>query len=367
MIVGVPKEIKAAERRVALTPAGVKALTGAGHTVLIERSAGEGSGFTDQFYQRAGAQIRSGAEAVWSEADLILKVKEPVEPEFDRMRPGLILFTYLHLAADAELTRKLLAARIVGLAYETIQTHDHRLPLLAPMSAVAGRLSIQAGAFSLETNNGGRGVLLSGVPGVRPAKVVILGAGVAGMHACLIAVGIGARVSVLDINQDRLEAISHLTGGRAVTLMSNQVSVEEEVSQADLVIGSVLIPGAKAPKLVPRQLVKNMKPGSAIVDISIDQGGCCETSIPTTHFEPTYVEDGVVHYCVTNMPGVVPRTSTLALTNATLPYVFQVADRGYERAVAENSEIAAGLNLLEGKLVNEAVARSLGLPLSTMN
>jgi alanine dehydrogenase len=367
MIIGVPKEIKAAERRVALTPAGVKALTGAGHTVLIERAAGEGSGFIDDGYQQAGAELRAGADQVWSEADMILKVKEPVEPEFDRMRPGLILFTYLHLAADAELTRKLLAAGIVGLAYETIQTVDRRLPLLAPMSAVAGRLSIQAGAFSLETNNGGRGVLLSGVPGVRPAKVVILGAGVAGTNACAVAVGIGANVSILDIDQARLDYLSEIFSGRVTTLMSNDVNIDEETRLADLVIGSVLIPGAKAPKLLSRDLIRNMKPGSAVVDISIDQGGCCETSQPTTHFEPTYVEHGVVHYCVTNMPGVVPRTSTLALTNATLPYVLEVAAKGYQRAVAENSEIAGGLNLLEGKLVNEAVAHSLGLPLSTMN
>ena len=258
-------------------------------------------------------------------------------------------------------------AKIIGLAYETIQTAAGQLPLLAPMSAVAGRLSIQAGAFSLESHSGGRGVLLSGVPGVRPAKVVILGVGVAGLHACLGAVGAGARVSVLDIDQERLNYVSHITAGRATTLMSNHDTVAEEVDKADLVIGSVLIPGARAPKLMTREMVGNMKPGAAIVDISIDQGGCCDTSSATTHFDPTYVEEGVVHYCVTNMPGVVPRTSTLALTNATLPYVIEVAAKGVIRAVEENPEIASGLNLLEGEVVNEAVARSLGLPLRSLN
>ncbi|MBU0514003.1 MAG: alanine dehydrogenase [Proteobacteria bacterium] len=367
MIIGVPKEIKTAERRVALTPAGARSLTAASHTVFVETTAGEGSGFEDDLYLAAGAEIRPEADQVWNEAEMILKVKEPIAPEFDRMRPGLILFTYLHLAAAADLTARLLAARVVGLAYETFQRSDGSLPLLAPMSAVAGRLSLQAGAYALETNNGGRGVLLSGVPGVRPAKVVILGAGVAGLNACLVAVGIGARVCVLDINQDRLEALSHLTSGRAVTLMSNEVNVEEEVSRADLVIGSVLIPGARAPKLVSREMVGGMKPGAAIVDISIDQGGCCETSCATNHFEPTYVEQGVVHYCVTNMPGVVPRTSTLALTNATLPYVMEVADKGCHRAIEDNPEIASGLNVLEGEVAHEAVARSLGLPWRTPN
>ncbi len=362
MIIGVPKEIKTAERRVALTPAGTRALVGAGHSVLLEQGAGLGSGFADADYQAAGARLCPRVEQVWSQAEMIVKVKEPVEPEFGRMRPGLVLFTYLHLAADRGLTDKLLAAGVVGLAYETIQTAGGALPLLAPMSAVAGRLSIQAGAFCLETRNGGRGVLLSGVSGVRPAKVVVLGAGVAGLNACMVAVGMGARVSILDINQERLQHAAEVTGGRAVTLMSNHDNLVQEVSRADLVIGSVLIPGARAPKLVTRQLLQGMKPGSAIVDISIDQGGCCESSCPTTHLDPTFVEGGVVHYCVTNMPGVVPRTSTLALTNATLPYLLQVADKGWRRAVSENPEIAAGLNLWEGKLVNRAVAESLGLP-----
>ena len=367
MIIGVPKEIKVAERRVALTPAGVRVLTAAGHRVFIEADAGEGSGFTDETYVAAGAEIRPTPRGVWHESEMILKVKEPVDPEFDLMRPGLLLFTYLHLAADVDLTKKLIDAKIIGLAYETIQTAAGQLPLLAPMSAVAGRLSIQAGAFSLESHSGGRGVLLSGVPGVRPAKVVILGVGVAGLHACLGAVGAGARVSVLDIDQERLNYVSHITAGRATTLMSNHDTVAEEVDKADLVIGSVLIPGARAPKLMTREMVGNMKPGAAIVDISIDQGGCCDTSSATTHFDPTYVEEGVVHYCVTNMPGVVPRTSTLALTNATLPYVIEVAAKGVIRAVEENPEIASGLNLLEGEVVNEAVARSLGLPLRSLN
>ncbi len=362
MIIGVPQEIKTAEKRVALTPAGVRALSAAGHRVLVETGAGLGSGFADADYQAAGAELRPRVEQVWAEAEMILKVKEPVEPEFGRMRPGLILFTYLHLAADRELTDKLLAAGVVGLAYETIQTAEGRLPLLAPMSAVAGRLSIQAGAFCLETRSGGRGVLLSGVTGVRPAKVVILGAGVAGLNACVVAAGMGARVSILDIKVEPLQHAAEVTGGRAVTLVSNHDNLVQEVSGADLVIGSVLIPGARAPKLVTRELLDLMKPGSAVVDISIDQGGCCETSRPTTHLDPTFVEQGVVHYCVTNMPGVVPRTSTLALTNATLPYVLEVADKGWQGAVADNPEIAAGLNLWQGKLVNRAVAESLGLP-----
>ncbi len=362
MIVGVPKELKVGENRVSLTPAGARALTDQRHTVLVETGAGEGSGFTDESYRRAGAEIRPGPEAVWGEAEMIVKVKEPVEPEFGWMRAGQILFTYLHLAADLSLTEKLLAARIIGLAYETVQTDSRALPLLAPMSAVAGRLSVQAGAFSLEAKNRGRGVLLSGVPGVKPAKVVIIGAGVAGMNACLAAVGSGARVSILDVNSERLTYVSEVLAGRVNTLTSNQSTLEEEIKGADLVIGSVLIPGAKAPKLISRELLREMKPGAVIVDISIDQGGCCQTSRPTTHAEPTYVEERVVHYCVSNMPSAVPRTATLALTNATLGYILELTAKGFEQALADNPVLARGLNLLEGRVVNEPVASSLGLP-----
>jgi alanine dehydrogenase len=361
MIIGIPKELKVAEKRVAITPAGVRTLMKERHIVLIEAGAGLGSGFSDESYLRAGAEVRIDPEEIWADSEMILKVKEPVAQEFDRMHGGQILFTFLHLAADKGLTEKLIERKIIGIAYETIQTEKGSLPLLAPMSAIAGRLSIQAGAYCLEAKNGGMGILLSGVPGVRPAYVVILGGGVAGVHACFGAVGNDTRVSLLDINQDRLNYLYDIMHGRITTLVSNEGNVEEEVLKADLVISSVLIPGARAPKLISRKLIKDMKKGAAIVDISIDQGGCCETSSPTTHDNPTYVEEGVVHYCVTNMPGAVPRTSTMALTNATLPYVLEMANKGYERAMKENPEIARGINLIRGEVVNRAVAESLGM------
>ncbi len=361
MIIGIPKELKVAEKRVAITPAGVRTLMKERHIVLIEAGAGLGSGFSDESYLRAGAEVRIDPEEIWADSEMILKVKEPVAQEFDRMHGGQILFTFLHLAADKGLTEKLIERKIIGIAYETIQTEKGSLPLLAPMSAIAGRLSIQAGAYCLEAKNGGMGILLSGVPGVRPAYVVILGGGVAGVHACFGAVGNDTRVSILDINQDRLNYLYDIMHGRITTLISNEGNVEEEVLKADLVISSVLIPGARAPKLISRKLIKDMKKGAAIVDISIDQGGCCETSSPTTHDNPTYVEEGVVHYCVTNMPGAVPRTSTMALTNATLPYVLEMANKGYERAMEENPEIARGINLIRGEVVNRAVAESLGM------
>jgi len=361
MIIGIPKELKVAEKRVAITPAGVRTLMKERHIVLIEAEAGLGSGFSDESYLRAGAEVRIDPEKIWADSEMILKVKEPVAQEFDRMHGGQILFTFLHLAADKGLTEKLIERKIIGIAYETIQTEKGSLPLLAPMSAIAGRLSIQAGAYCLEAKNGGMGILLSGVPGVRPAYVVILGGGVAGVHACFGAVGNDTRVSLLDINQDRLNYLYDIMHGRITTLISNEGNVEEEVLKADLVISSVLIPGARAPKLISRKLIKDMKKGAAIVDISIDQGGCCETSSPTTHDNPTYVEEGVVHYCVTNMPGVVPRTSTMALTNATLPYVLEIANKGYEKAMEKNPEIARGINLIRGEVVNRAVAESLGM------
>jgi alanine dehydrogenase len=361
MIIGIPKELKVAEKRVAITPAGVGMLRKEGHIVLIEAGAGSGSGFSDENYLRAGAELRTDPEEIWVDSEMILKVKEPIAPEFDRMHGGQILLTFLHLAADKGLTEKLIEKKIIGIAYETIQTEKGSLPLLAPMSAIAGRLSVQAGAYCLEAKNGGMGILLSGVSGVRPAYVVILGGGVAGVHACFGAVGNDARVSLLDVNQDRLNYIDEIMHGRVTTLISNDENIEEEVLKADLLISSVLIPGARAPKLIPRKLTKEMKRGAAIVDISIDQGGCCETSSPTTHDNPTYLEEGVVHYCVTNMPGVVPRTSTMALTNATLPYVLEIANKGYERAMKENLEIGKGINLIRGELVHKAVAESLGM------
>ncbi len=361
MIIGVPKELKLAEKRVAITPAGVRTLMKERHIVLIEAGAGLGSGFSDESYVQAGARVRKDPGEIWADSEMVLKVKEPVAPEFDRMHEGQILFTFLHLAADKGLTEKLIQKKIIGIAYETIQTEKGSLPLLAPMSAIAGRLSIQAGAYCLEAKNGGMGILLSGVPGVRPADVVILGGGVAGVHACFGAVGNDARVSILDINPDRLNYIDDIMHGRVTTLISNEGNVEEEVLKADLVVASVLIPGARAPKLISRKLIKDMRKGAAIVDISIDQGGCCETSSPTTHDHPIYVEEGVVHYCVTNMPGVVPKTSTMALTNATLPYVLEMANKGYERAMKENPEIAKGMNLIRGVVVHKAVAESLGI------
>jgi len=360
LIIGIPTELKVAEKRVAVTPSGVRTLVQAGHEVLIQSGAGLGSGFVDESYTQAGAQIKGNGQEVWTDSDMILKVKEPLPQEFDLMREDQIIFTYLHLAADKDLTEKLIEKKIVGIAYETIQTDNGSLPLLAPMSAVAGRLAVQAGAYCLEAQTGGRGILLSGVPGVRPAYVVIIGAGVSGLHACFSAVGNGARVSILDINQERLDYINDVMRGSVTTLMSNEGTIEEEIMKADLVISSVLIPGARAPKLISRNLLKEMKPGAAIVDISIDQGGSCETSHPTTHDNPTYVEEGIVHYCVNNMPGAVPRTSTLALTNATLPYALEIANLGYKEAMKENPAIAKGMNLICGSVVHKAVAESMG-------
>ncbi len=360
MNIGIPKEIKTREGRVAVTPAGVKALTGRGHRVYVEHNAGLCSGMPDRAYELSGAVTVADPDALWSSSDMIVKVKEPVPGEFERMHEGQILFTFLHLAASAELTRELLDRRIVGIAYETIQLEDGSLPLLAPMSAVAGRLSIQMGCACLEAKNGGKGILLSGVPGVYPAKVAILGAGISGLNAAHLAVGMGAQVTILDINQKRLDYIEDIFHSRVVTLVSNPVNVERSVREADLVIGSVLIPGARAPHLITRELLKEMEQGSAIVDIAIDQGGCAETSRPTTHDNPTYIEEGIVHYCVTNMPGAVPRTSTYALTNGTLPYVTEIADKGWERALHENRALAKGLNVLAGELTNRKVAEAFG-------
>ncbi|HDP80845.1 MAG TPA: alanine dehydrogenase [Spirochaetes bacterium] len=366
MKIGIPKEIKNREGRVSLTPAGAVQLRAHGHDVCVERSAGIGSGFADEEYIRAGAEIISTADEVWETAEMIIKVKEPVEPEFDRMKEGQVLFTYLHLAADEELTKKLLARKVIGIAYETIQPADGSLPLLAPMSEVAGRLSVQMGCSCLEAAKGGRGLLLSGVPGVAPANVVIIGGGISGINAAHLAVGMGARVTILDVNIDRLRYLEDVFHSRAVTLMSNRTNIKESVAEADLVIGAVLIPGARAPRIISRDIVSKMKKGSAFVDIAIDQGGCADTSRPTSHDNPVYIEEGVVHYCVTNMPGAVPRTSTFALTNATLPFAIELADKGYERALAENPALAGGLNVCGGSLANPRVAEAFGMDCAKM-
>ena len=362
MIIGVPKEIKTEENRVAVTPTGVAGFVARNHRVLIQKDAGGGSGLTDRAYQSAGATLIESADDIWAQADMIMKVKEPQESEFALMRDGTILFTYLHLAANERVTRALLDRKITSIGYETIQLDDGSLPLLAPMSEIAGRLSIQVGAWCLQAENGGRGILLGGASGVRPAKVVILGAGMSGTAACQIAAGMGAYVSILDINPTKLRYVHDILGGHVTTLMSNRANVEEEVIDADLVVGSVLIPGAPAPKLVPRGLVKRMKPGAALVDISIDQGGCAETSRPTNHHAPIYVEEEVVHYCVTNMPAIVPNTSTYALTNSTLSYGLELANRGIPTALVRNKALARGLNTYGGKITHEGVANAFNLP-----
>ena len=360
MIVGVPKEIKAEEARVAVTPAGVSALVAHGHRVIVEHNAGVGSGMTDDEYRAAGAEIARSARRVWAEAEMVVKVKEPLPSEYRHLRRDLVLFTYLHLAASLELTRELVRRGVCAIGYETIQLDDGSLPLLAPMSEVAGRLSIQVGAWCLQAPNGGAGILLGGVAGVRPANVVILGAGISGTSACQMAAGVGARVSILDLNPTRLRYVRDVLGGHITTLMSNRANIEEEVAKADLVIGAVLVAGARAPHLVSRKVVKAMRPGSAIVDIAIDQGGCIETSRPTTLDRPIFVEHGVVHYCVTNMPAIVPRTSTFALTNTTLSYAIEIADKGVKRALAGNSPLERGLNVAEGRIVHEGVAAAFG-------
>jgi alanine dehydrogenase len=361
MKIGIPKEIKPAENRVSATPSGVRALTAEGHQVFVESNAGVGSGFTDQVYVDSGAVILPTADEVWGEAEMIIKVKEPIDPEFDRMKPGQILFTYLHLAADRELTQKLLDRKVVGVAYETVQLNDGTLPLLAPMSEVAGRLSVQMGAHALEAKNGGMGILLCGVSGVRPAQVTVIGGGVAGLAAASVAAGMKARVSILDVNPARLRYIDDIYGGRLVTIMSNPATIERECLASHLVIGSVLVPGASAPKLISREIVKRMMPGAALVDIAVDQGGCAETIRPTTHENPTYVEEGVVHYAVTNMPGAVPRTSTIALTNVTLAYALAMANLGWEKAMKLDPALKKGLNVLNGELTCEPVADSFDM------
>jgi alanine dehydrogenase len=360
MIIGVPKEIKNNEFRVAITAAGVHEFRTHGHTVLVERGAGLGSGITDEEYAIAGAEIVAEADDVWGRADMVMKVKEPIKAEYHRFRKGLILFTYLHLAAEPELTRELINSGVTAIAYETVQ-EGRTLPLLAPMSEVAGRLSVQVGATSLMAPAGGKGVLLGGVPGVRPAKVVVLGAGVAGTNAAAMALGLGADVTILDININRLRELDAQYQGRLKTVASNKYEIEKSVVDADLVIGSVLIPGAKAPKLVTNELVARMKPGSVLVDIAVDQGGCFEDTHPTTHQEPTYKVHNTIFYCVANMPGAVPNTSTYALTNATLPYVVALADQGWEQALRDDKSLALGLNTHAGRLTNGPVGEAHGI------
>jgi len=362
MQVGVPREIKDHEYRVSLVPAGVRALVQAGHQVLVQDGAGLGSGIDNQAFESAGAVIVTDAAAVYRRADLILKVKEPLEQEIPALRKGQVLFTYLHLAPQPRLTRALIDAGVTAIAYETITDGKGQLPLLTPMSEVAGRMSIQVGAFYLQKTLGGRGILLGGVPGVPPGDVVILGGGIVGINAAMMALGLGARVSIVDRSLSRLRELDEIFRGQVVTIYSTGAYIAESVRRADLLIGAVLVPGDAAPRLVTRDMIGTMKKGSVIVDVAVDQGGCIETTRPTTHSSPTYEVEGVIHYCVANMPGAVPRTSTFALTNATLAYVQRIADRGFHDAVADDASLRAGVNLLAGKVTHEAVARSQGLP-----
>jgi alanine dehydrogenase len=360
MIIGVPKEIKNNEYRVAITPSGVREFVKNGHNVVIETNAGAGSAISDADYQKVGAQILPTAEEVWAKADLVLKVKEPIAAEYSRMRPGQVLFTYLHLAASKECTDALIASGTTAIAYETVEVNG-ALPLLAPMSEVAGRMAAQVGAAALQKSAGGRGVLLGGVPGVRPGKVLVLGGGIAGLAAATIAHGMRADVTVVDINQKRLGEIDQNFNGTVKTLISNTHEIEEQAMAADLVIGAVLVHGAKAPKLITNELVKKMKPGAVLVDIAIDQGGCFEDSKPTTHADPTYKVHETLFYCVANMPGAVPFTSTYALSNATLPYALALANKGWQAALASDPALAKGLNVHDGKVYYQAVAEAHGL------
>jgi alanine dehydrogenase len=361
MIVGVPKEIKDNEYRVSLTPQGVHQLVEAGHTVLVESGAGEGSFFPDEEFVHVGAKVVSTAE-VWSQAGLIIKVKEPLPAEYRYLRPNLVLFTYLHLAADRQLTRAMVNGGVTGIAYETVELPNGTLPLLTPMSEVAGRMSIQVGAHYLERHEGGRGKLLGGIPGVRPAEVIIIGGGVVGTNAAQMALGLGASVILMDINLDRLRTLSEILHGNFSTWLSSPYNIARALRRADLVVGAVLVKGGKAPKLVTRDMVSQMKPGSVIVDVAVDQGGCVETSRATTHSDPTYIVDGVLHYCVANMPGAVPRTSTHGLSNATLPFVRKLANLGFEAAVQTDNALALGVNTLKGHITYKAVADAFDMP-----
>lgn len=360
MLIGVPKEIKNNENRVALTPAGVISFVNAGHTVIVEKNAGIGSGFADQDYAKAGAQIIESAEHVWTQANMIMKVKEPLSSEYPYFRPGLILFTYLHLAAESALAKALKDKGVIAIAYETVSINK-TLPLLTPMSEVAGRMAPQIGAQFLQKNNGGLGILLAGVPGVNRGKVTIIGGGIVGTNAAKMAIGLGADVTIIDLSADRLRQLDDIFGNQLKTLMSNPYNIAETVAEADLLIGAVLIPGAKAPKLVTEEMVKSMKPGSVIVDVAIDQGGIVETDDHvTTHDNPTFEKYDVIHYSVANMPGAVPRTSTIALTNVTVPYALQIANKGVYKAISENPALKLGVNVANGEITYEAVAKDLG-------
>ncbi len=369
MIIGVPREIKDNEYRVSLTPGGAESLVQAGHRVLVEQMAGAGSGFSDEEYTRSGATIEPVAERVWAQAEMIVKVKEPLAQEYDLLREGLLLFTYLHLAAEKDLTAALAAHKVAAIAYETVQRSDGSLPLLTPMSQIAGRMSVQVAAHYLERTSGGRGKLLGGVPGVRPADVVVVGGGTVGTNAAQIALGMGAHVTVVDVNAERLRYLSEVLHGNLTTLSSNPRNLAEAVQHADAVIGAVLKPGAKAPHLVTREMVASMKPGTVVVDVAVDQGGCVETSRPTSHSDPIFLVDGVIHYCVPNMPGAVPRTSTYALSNVTLPYALRLADQGFVKAVRSDPALALGVNTYRGHVTYQAVAEAFALefaPLATL-
>jgi alanine dehydrogenase len=367
MIIGLPKEIKDNEYRVGLTPAGVRALTDAGHKVIVEKDAGAGSGFEDELYVRAGATILDSPDDVWAQGEMIVKVKEPIAPEYPRMREGQLLFTYLHLAPDKELTKQLLERKVTGVAYETITDKRGTLPLLTPMSEVAGRMAIQVGATYLEKMNGGRGILLGGVPGVPAARVVIIGGGVVGTNAAKIAVGMGAHVTIIDNNLDRLRELDDIFLSKISTLASSAYMIHDAISSADLIVGAVLVPGAAAPRLVTRSMLKDVPKGAVIVDVAVDQGGCIETTHPTTHSNPTYYVEDVLHYCVANMPGAVPRTSTFALTNATLPYALKLANKGFIAAIASDPGLKEGVNTYGGKLTYEAVATAQGLEYTSLD
>jgi len=358
MKIGLPKEIKDNEYRVGLTPAGVNALVNAGHEVFVQKSAGEGSGFPDEQYVKAGGKLLNTADEVWQTGDMIVKVKEPIAPEYPRMREDQLLFTYLHLAPELELTKQMMDRKVTGVAYETITDHNGKLPLLTPMSEVAGRMSVQVGATYLEKMNGGKGILLGGVPGVPAANVMIIGGGVVGTEAAKMAVGLGARVTILDRDLNRLRQLDDIFLSKVQTMASSRYAIEEAIAHSDLVIGAVLVVGAAAPKLVTRDTLKLVPQGAVLVDVAVDQGGCFETTHATTHSNPTYYEEGVLHYCVANMPGAVPRTSTFALTNATLPYAIALAGKGFERAIAEDAGLKEGVNTYAGKCTYEAVATS---------
>jgi alanine dehydrogenase len=362
MIIGVPKEIKNNENRVALTPAGAKELIKRGHQVYVQQSAGLGSGFSDDDYSNAGASILPSIEATYQIAEMIMKVKEPIESEYSLIKPNQLLFTYFHFASYEPLTKAMVASKAICLAYETVEKADRSLPLLVPMSEVAGRMAIQKGANYLEKPLGGRGILLGGVPGVLPAKVLILGGGIVGTQAAWMAAGLGADVIIMDLSLPRMRYLADVMPANVKTMMSNEFNIREQIKQADLIVGAVLIPGAKAPHLITKDMLKDMKKGAVVVDVAVDQGGCIETCKPTTHENPTYVIDDVVHYCVANMPGAVPYTSTLALTNATLPYAIQLADKGWKKAAQENADLVPGLNVIQGDIVYKAVAEAFNMP-----